>query len=106
MKELPLKDDATKAAIDFLEKQGYSVIKWVEHLEQKNELYRMQMQLAACSVIALSNTEKSLAENSVMLPEYKCAAVQDVIDAVQRELDLRKQNAELLGMLELSRKED
>ena len=30
MSELPLKDDATKAAIDFLERQGYSVVKWVE----------------------------------------------------------------------------
>jgi len=30
MIELPLKDDATKAAIDFLEEQGYSVIKWVD----------------------------------------------------------------------------
>ena len=28
MKELPLKDDATKAAIDYLEKQGYSVVEW------------------------------------------------------------------------------
>ena len=30
MKELPLKEDATKATIDFLERQGYSVLKWVE----------------------------------------------------------------------------
>ena len=30
MTELQLKDDATEEAIDFLEKQGYSVIQWVE----------------------------------------------------------------------------
>lgn len=30
MLELPLKDDAIKAAIDFLEKQGYSVLEWHE----------------------------------------------------------------------------
>ncbi len=28
--ELPLKYDATRAAIDFLEKQGYSIVEWVE----------------------------------------------------------------------------
>lgn len=31
MTELPLKDDMTKAAIDYLEKQGYSAIKWSKY---------------------------------------------------------------------------
>jgi len=30
MSELPLKDDITKSAIDYLKKQGYSIVEWVE----------------------------------------------------------------------------
>ena len=30
MTELPLKEDMTKSAIDYLEKQGYSIVEWVE----------------------------------------------------------------------------
>jgi len=54
-------------------------------LEKECELLRMQ--LAACGMIALSNTESSLkTQTENMLPEYLCASVQDVINAVKREI--------------------
>ena len=54
-------------------------------LEKECELLRMQ--LAACGMIALSNTESSLkTQTENMLPEYLCSSVQDVINAVKREI--------------------
>lgn len=55
----------------------------------QSELERERMCHAACGVIANSNTEKSLAENRQMLPEYLSASVQDCIRAAEREIAYR-----------------
>ena len=70
----------------------------VSKLEQENELQRIQ--LAACGVLAMSNTEDSLKQNYKMKPEYLCASVQDVHDAVLREIALRKENVKLKQVLD------
>ena len=59
------------------------------------ELEILRMQLAACGVLALSNTEDSLKQNYQMKPEYKCASVDDVAAMARREINLIKENAEL-----------
>ncbi len=52
------------------------------------ELEIERMRHAACGVIAMSNTRKSLDNNKQMKPEYMSASVQDCIDAAEREIKL------------------
>ena len=52
-----------------------------------------RMRLAACGVIALSNTRESAKEQRKMHPDYHSASLDDVICAVDAEMDLREQLA-------------
>ena len=62
-----------------------------ESLRQQLETERMR--LAACGVVALSNTPESAAKARDMLPEYRSASCDDVAGAVDREMELRQQLA-------------
>ena len=58
-----------------------------EDLEAKLEISRMQ--LVACGVAALQNTEKSKVDRITKDNPYYSASYKDVCDAVDREIDLR-----------------
>lgn len=67
------------------------------------EVERLQMQLAACGVVALANTIESAGEARQMHPDYMSASCSDVADAVDREIALRTerdQQALRIGELE------
>jgi hypothetical protein len=55
----------------------------------RGEVERLQMQLAACGVVALANTIESAGEARQMHPDYMSASCSDVADAVDREIALR-----------------
>ncbi len=69
----------------------YHVIEYraVEQLKAENE--KLRMQLSACSCVALANTTESAILTREMHPDYMCAAVADVCNAVDREMKLREQ---------------
>lgn len=50
---------------------------------------RLRMQLAACGVVALSNTPESAAKARDMHPDYMSASCQDVMRVVDSEMALR-----------------
>lgn len=58
------------------------------------DLEKEQMRLAACSVVALANTEETAkkARDSIH-PDYRSAAMNDVANAVDREMALRAEIA-------------
>lgn len=60
----------------------------IDELARENELLRMQ--LAACGVAALANTEEAQQELLKMNPQYDSSSLQLVKDAVKREIELRK----------------
>lgn len=67
------------------------------------ECERLQMQLAACGVVALANTIESASEARQMHPDYMSASCSDVAGAVDREIALRTerdQQARRIGELE------
>ena len=70
----------------------------------KADLERERMRLAACGVVALSNTPESAAKARQMAPEYWSASCGDVERAVDREMALRSQlsarDAELRALRE------
>lgn len=53
------------------------------------EVERLRMQLAACGVVAMSNTPESAAKARDMHPDYMSASCQDVMRVVDREMALR-----------------
>lgn len=59
------------------------------------ECERLQMQLAACGVVALANTIESAGEARQMHPDYMSASCSDVADAVDREIALRAERDDL-----------
>lgn len=59
----------------------------------EHELETERMRLAACGVIALSNTADSAINSRDMLPEYWSASAQDCASAVDREMDYRSRLA-------------
>lgn len=61
----------------------------------KEELERERIRLAACGVVALSNTPESAAKAREMLPEYQSASCDDVARAVDKQMALEQQNREL-----------
>lgn len=81
----PSKD--TTLAADLIEKQAE------ELAAARAELEVERMRLAACGVVAMSNTPESAAKAREMLPEYRSGSLDDVIRAVDSEMDLRDQLA-------------
>ena len=68
----------------------------------RGEVERLQMQLAACGVVALANTIESAGDARQMHPDYMSASCSDVADAVDREIALRTerdQQAQRIGEL-------
>ena len=66
-------------------------------LEMRQQLETERMRLAACGVVALSNTPESAAKARDMLPDYRSASCDDVARAVDREMELRQQLAAALA---------
>jgi hypothetical protein len=63
-----------------------ALIAEIKRLRSENE--RLQMQLAACGVLASCNTSDSLERNRQMHPDFLGASVHAVIEAAQREIKL------------------
>jgi hypothetical protein len=63
-----------------------ALIAEVRRLRSENE--RLQMQLAACGVLASCNTSDSLERHRQMHPDFLGASVHAVIEAAQREIKL------------------
>jgi cobalamin biosynthesis Mg chelatase CobN len=61
----------------------------------KEELERERLRLAACGVVAMSNTRETAKENRQVSDEYRSASFDDVCAAVDREMALRERVAEL-----------
>ncbi len=61
----------------------------------RDEAEQWWMQLTACTVIADANTRESAKRMRQIQPEYRCAAVETVERAVDREMDLREENERL-----------
>ena len=64
------------------------------------ELERERLRLAACGVVALANTPESAAKARDMHADYRSASCDDVARAVDREMQLRDENAALRAKLE------
>lgn len=60
------------------------------------ELERERLRLAACGVVALSDTPESAKDARSMSPEYQSASCDDVARRVDECMTLRKQNTSLL----------
>lgn len=67
-----------------------------ERDELRAESETERIRLAACGVVALSNTPESAAKMREMLPEYRAASCDDVARAVDREMALRAENERLM----------
>ena len=62
---------------------------WIDRAnESEQTIERQRMQLAACSTVTYANTEKSAKAVRDMHPDYRCATVNDVCIAVDREMKL------------------
>ena len=72
-------------------------------VELGDELERERICHAACGVIALSNTPESAATMRQMKDEYRSASVQDVCNAVDREMALRVERDSLAAELAAAR---
>jgi len=77
----------------WLSEENFRLTAYVAELEEKLETTRMQ--LAACDVVANSNTPESAQEHRQMSSRYKSAALLSVESAVDREMELRQRVAEL-----------
>ena len=95
---------ADMRAVDWLREQQavqcHQSADYIEKLEAKNarlrdELERERIRLAACGVVALSNTPESAAKHRDMHPDYMSASCQDVMRAVDREMEHRAEVARL-----------
>jgi hypothetical protein len=89
---------ALRADLDRLTKGTWS--KEIARLSAANaalraEHLRVVMQLVACGVVARANTTETAARARDMHPDFNCAAVQDVAEAVDREMALRAENEAL-----------
>lgn len=65
----------------------------IRALISENE--RLRMQLVACGVVASSNTRETAERQRDMHPDYMSASCQEVIHAVDREMDLREERDKL-----------
>lgn len=73
----------------------------------RKEIETLRIQLSACGVGAMSNTERAITENRIGRDnQYGSASLGDVYDAVDREIALRKENDELKEEIETLRKFD
>ena len=66
-----------------------------ENERLRAELERERMRLAACGVVAMANTPESAARARDIHPDYRSASCDDVARAVDSEMSLRAELAEL-----------
>lgn len=71
-----------------------------ENAELKNELETERLRLAACGVVAMANTPESAKKQRQINEKYRSASLDDVIRAVDEEIKLRDENAELRAHIE------
>ena len=72
-----------------LEQENAELTKERDELNQ--EIDTLRMQLAACGVAALSNTQESLDKfKNELGDDYYCASVEDCINATQKQIDLHR----------------
>ena len=73
-------------------------------IEQLNaELERERMRLAACSVVALANTEESATKARLMHDDYRSASCDDVARMVDVQMKLRTQVEQLNAKIAMMR---
>lgn len=63
--------------------------------ELQAEVERLQMQLAACGVVAMANTRETATKQRDMHPDYMSVSCQDVMATVDREMALREERDQL-----------
>jgi len=73
--------------------------------ELERELETERMRLAACGVVALSDTPESAARERDMHPDYHSASLDDVIARVDECMDLRRQRDDLRTALVQARED-
>lgn len=61
----------------------------------ESELERERIRLAACGVVALSNTRESAANSRQMHDDYRSASCDDVANAVDKQMEYRERLAEM-----------
>lgn len=88
-----------KIPVHCIDEHWVALCRLSDHLraiaELREECERLRMQLAACGVVALANTPESASEARQMHQDYMSASCSDVAGAVDREMTLRQQLAEL-----------
>jgi hypothetical protein len=67
--------------------------------ELREELERERIRLAACGVIAMSNTADSAKQAREMHEDYRSASAQDVANAVDKQMELRELCGELVASM-------
>jgi hypothetical protein len=67
------------------------------------ELETERIRLAACGVVAMANTPESLARARDMHPDYMSASCQDVMRAVDAEIELRAERDQLRAEVDKAR---
>ena len=70
-----------------------------ENKRLRAELETERIRLAACGVVALSNTPESAEKARKMLPEYRSGSCDDVARMVDQQMDLRAEVARLTACL-------
>ncbi len=103
----PTRDCAGTSEVDSLRHELDIVIKWAraQAVAQgeatvtidtlRAELERERMRLAACGVVAMSNTAETATKNRDIHADYRSASFDQTAQAVDREMALRARVAEL-----------
>jgi hypothetical protein len=91
--------------VGVVEKQINEAIEYIKALEKerdelRTEVERERIRLAACGVVALSNTPASAEKARKMLPEYESASCNDVALAIDKQMALREEVEQLRAQLQ------
>ena len=91
---IPVWRAAQKALLDIHNVlDGKALLSLLDELAAlRAELERERLRLAACGVVAMSNTPESAARSREMHEDYRSASCDDVARAVDREMALRAEN--------------
>lgn len=68
--------------------------------EVQKELERERIRLAACGVVALSNTPESAEKARQMNDEYRSASCEYVMRAVDKQMELQRERDELAAIVD------
>lgn len=103
-KDIPAMIAALRAELDEMRETSPYEFEWMEkHNDEvkqlRAELERERIRLAACGVVALSNTPESAAEARKMKDEYWTASCSDVARMVDKNMQLRAELDEAKRLL-------